>query len=242
MSMSLIHEALKKAEQKEKPNIEASSLPQKSASPPPKKRGLRVYLLLILLLLSIAGVGYFRFYKPHQEVISKAALAPQPSLLPQESSKEQLWLEAEQIFSNQDWNRGLQVFQRLLLTDPTNPEVYNNLGMIYKKMGQTKEAYKQYENALAIKPDYPEALNNLGALLLADLRLGEAKQNFEKAIVLKSNYPEPFFNLGVILEAQGDHRGALKNYQQFLELATDLDADLYSKIKRRLSLLERRLL
>ena len=244
--MSLIHDALKKTEKEKKQKLDLPSLsPEGNKGNEEQEKGqsknTRVTVLVAVLLVVLVGVAYLRIIRPAQMKSPEAVSSSLPEVSTQVVSKEQLWTQAEEIFVNQDWRRGREVFQKLILVDPTNPEVYNNLGVAYKKTGATKEAYKQYEKALAIQPDYPEALNNLGSLLLADLRLSEARQKLEKAIQIKGDYPDPYFNLGIILEAQGDNKGAIVHYEDFLRLADDLDLSLRRKIKQRLKLLKRRL-
>jgi Flp pilus assembly protein TadD len=240
--MSLIYDALKKTEGKTGQDSSGSApLGGKSS---PKSGGssqVRIGILVGIAVMAAGAVGYFRFYLPHQQKQQASVLMPKAAIVPQLSTKEALWDLSATILANEDWTQGQQVFQRLILIDPTNPEAYNNLGIVFKKLGRSKEAYRQYEKALAIKPDYPEALNNLGTLLLNDFRLSEAKVKLERAIELKTDYVDPYFNLGVILEAQGDHKSAMRHYENFLSLAKDIDSNLRFKIKQRVKMLEHRL-
>ena len=207
----------------------------------PQRSQVRVIVLVVVLVVALGAVGYFRFYRPQRMAARAASSAPASTAATQLSSKEDLWAKAEEVRTNEDWYQGQEIFQRLALIDPANPKVYNNLGLIYKKLGKTKQAYQQYEKALAIDPNYPEALNNLGSLLLADTRLNEAKEKLSRAVTLKEDYPDPYFNLGVILEAQGDAKGAINYYGEFLQRGQDLDADLRSQVEQRIKLLQRRL-
>ena len=61
--------------------------------------------------------------------------------------------------------------------DPTNPQLFFNLGVISFNDGKVEEAKKNYEKAIELKEDYGDAYLNLAVVIM----------NQEKAIVDEMN-------------------------------------------------------
>lgn len=61
--------------------------------------------------------------------------------------------------------------------DPENPEVYNLLGMVYRKTGRFQEALEVYQRGLDVAPKHKNLLRNSGILL--DVYLDMPKQALE---------------------------------------------------------------
>ena len=83
-------------------------------------------------------------------------------------------------------NKNLQdaqnYYQKVLKIDPNFLPAHNNLGIIFKELGEIQKAKGYYEKAIEINPNYADAHNNLGIIFK---ELGEnqkAKDCFEKAI------------------------------------------------------------
>jgi tetratricopeptide (TPR) repeat protein len=92
--------------------------------------------------------------------------------------------------------------------DPTQPEVYNLLGMAYDQLEDSHKAVAMFEEFARLAPNRPEALNNLGA---SYLRLGDApkaEQAFRHALALRPSDPGTLYNLGALLNAQRQYAQA----------------------------------
>ncbi len=101
-----------------------------------------------------------------------------------------------------------------------NPKVYNNLGLVYGKTGQFKEALAILDSALKIENDFSEAHNNRGNALAGLNRFEEAIPEFEKAIEQNKKYAEAYRNLGSTY-------GNIKQYEKalgYFEKAFNLDS------------------
>jgi len=64
--------------------------------------------------------------------------------------------------------------------DPYEADALNSLGVVYSKIGKTREAMQSFRQALATRPDYPPAMYNLGALSLADKNRDLAMEQYSK--------------------------------------------------------------
>lgn len=143
-------------------------------------------------------------------------------------------IDAIKDFKDGNYEASKQKWDRLVSLTPTDSEVYNNLGVVLKKLGRKDEAREAYRTALSLNPSYPEALNNLGVLLLEKLLTEEATQLFQKALQLNPEYAEPYFHLALAMEESKNFKGALENYQTFMNLSKDLTPELKSQIEIRM--------
>lgn len=230
--MSLIHEALKKAE-KEKRTMGDGKVSQPVILQRQRKNNKRFFSLVALLILSVGVFVYFRFYQKPKSILLPEPNGSIPS--PEQKTPEAIKKRALQLYKENQMEESLTLWKSLNLLIPTDPEIYNNMGVVLKKMGKKEEAYKAYQNALALKEDYAEALNNLGVLYLSDGQKEKAKINFEKATSLSSNYADPYFNLAILLEQEGENPRAYLSYQKFLELSPTLEASLKMKIEEKMT-------
>ncbi len=228
--MSLLHEALKKAEG------EKGELPKGEAfvdlEEPEKKRPVRVYLLAGLTALSLILVLTLEFFPRRRG----GPVNPAPLVATEKLSTDvgQLALQAEEKVKTGDWNGAKRLLEQWVLFEPLNPEAYNNLGLAYKKTGDPERAREHYRKALAIRPDSPETLNNLGVLSLTEGRLTEAEEYFLKALAAKPDYADPVFHLALIQEAQGRGGQARENFEKFLVLSPELERSFAAEIRERI--------
>ncbi|MBI2083288.1 MAG: tetratricopeptide repeat protein [Deltaproteobacteria bacterium] len=236
--MSLLHEALKKAE-KTKASATPSEIFVDGVVDPPKKTDIRLYLLLAIALMGLLVAVYFQFLKPQGGISARSALSPPTPLgIAGGPGVPALHEEAEGYLKTGQWAKARGILEKLVILEPLDPESYNNLGLALKKLGNKEGAYEQYKKALALRADYPEAMNNLGALYLADKKFDEARNQFQRLLELKPDSAEAHFHIGLIAEAQGKNEEARRSYQKFLELAKDLDPQFFMEVQNRIKTLE----
>lgn len=235
--MSLILDALKKAD-KDRQQEEGKRLPPINPIISDRKRSSKkTFLLIILLILSVGLFATLRYFKnPGSAAIPPPITQIQKPIQPQ--NPEGLKNEAIRLFQENKLEESLIFWERLTMLLPTEAEIYNNQGLVLKKMGRREEARQAYKKGLALKEDYPEALNNMGVLLLSEGNKEEAKQYFQKAIQLKQNYPDPYFNLALVFEQEGNFKTAVKTYNDFLSRSPKVGEDLRQKIQKKLIRLE----
>ena len=238
--MSLIHDALKKAEQEKKP-IDPSLNPAKGSLPNPiisdQTPAPKINRILFILLgISLLFFIYMRFLKKPRTTTTPQPLAA-ANLFKTSDDLVTLKKSALQLFQKNRFEESLAVWGKLTLLYPTDAEVYNNMGFVLKKMGRKEEAYQAYSKALALKKDYPELLNNFGVLYLNDGQKNQAKKYFKDAIALSEEYADPYFNLAIAFEQEGNTKQAAQNYQQFLKLSPKIEGTLKEKIEKKIDLL-----
>ena len=79
---------------------------------------------------------------------------------------------------------------------PKLPNLYNLLGLIYKKKVEIDNAIKAFEKAIEIQPNFAFAFNNLGDIYKQIEKSELAISNYKRAIELNPGLVEPYNNLG----------------------------------------------
>ena len=125
---------------------------------------------------------------------------------------------AVQNHQNNNLQDAQNYYQKVLKIEPNNTPTLNNLGVIFKGLGDLQKAKDCYEQAIKINPNYADAHNNLGNIFngLGDLQ--KAKDCYEQAIKINPNYADAHNNLGVIFKKLGEHQKAKTCYEKVLEI------------------------
>ena len=83
-----------------------------------------------------------------------------------------------------------EILNEILKIRPDTVNVYNNLGVLYRKKGDFKRALTSYQKALRIHSDQPQIYYNMGRLWLEMKDSGKAGEQFEKALKLDPDFRE----------------------------------------------------
>lgn len=241
--MSLIHKALKKAEGPER---------EEAPTPPVeefigKKPGLKEQLTprtIVLLVIAILAFAFLLYKKTYHKTLESQPVASSPAAQlgtpaqqlpsPTNLSAEILVDEAKKFYGLGKIDEALSRFLEASLKNPASAEIFNNIGLIYKKKNDMAQAENYYRKALAIKPDYAEALNNLGVLKANAGEPLDAAIYLKKALAINSTYADAYFNLAVLNDGEGNFREAIVNYKSFLQYTDVDDENLLDKIRGRI--------
>nr|WP_319392530.1 tetratricopeptide repeat protein [uncultured Desulfobacter sp.] len=90
---------------------------------------------------------------------------------------------AAEIYMDTDkLGKAEDMLNELLESGTNSLNVFNTLGVLYRKKGDIKEAMKQYKKALRIHPDEPYIYYNIGRLYLDAKNATKAKTYFQAAL------------------------------------------------------------
>ena len=81
-------------------------------------------------------------------------------------------------------------YHEVLEINPSHSQALNNLGIIFKGLGEHQRAKSYFEKAIEINPNYVDALNNLGTIFIELKENQKAIGCYEKAIKINPNYAE----------------------------------------------------
>lgn len=245
--MSLIHQALKKLERKptDKDSLAGVQLVQEK---PVRPMGNRRRLIVLIVCNLVALVYLAWSWKPghlsnlfHRQTpaVALVPIPPVPMFGADPTSSMNPELAAIQKralrhYRQQEWRESRDLMQELTLKEPLNPEHYNNLGLVLRKLGRWEDALEQYRKALQLDPQYAVAHNNVGVLYLAQGDQEMAQHFLNKAIETNASYADPYLNLGFLFEMRGDLPSARRSYQAFLENLTETEDPMHAEVKKHL--------
>ena len=74
--------------------------------------------------------------------------------------------------------------------DPDSINIYNSLGVLYRKKGDVEEALKNYQKALTVHPEEPYIHYNIGRLYLEMENLEKARFHFKQSLRFDPNFQD----------------------------------------------------
>lgn len=86
-------------------------------------------------------------------------------------------VEADMVYKQGNIERYNELMQEMTALDPSNPDLYNNLGVANAKLGLNDEAIKYYNKAIELNPENPGALINIAVLILSGEKEYNEKMN-----------------------------------------------------------------
>ena len=124
---------------------------------------------------------------------------------------------AIQNHKNNNLQEAQNYYQKVLKIDPNLAVVHNNLGIIFKELGEIQKAQSCYEKAIKGDPNFAEPYHNLGFLFQCEGDIQKAKSYYEKAIKYDPNLANSYHNLGSLLQSEGDIQKAKSYYEKAIE-------------------------
>jgi len=114
-----------------------------------------------------------------------------------------------------DNESAIQLFRRLLETEPSNMEAYQLLAQTLDSAGRTAEAEKTLQQAIRLRPGYWPLHNTLGNFYLRHQDYARAEQELKAAAALAPN-AVVYSNLGALYFKMGRWAEAASNFETSL--------------------------
>ncbi len=96
------------------------------------------------------------------------------------SSKPSKLQVAEKAMKAGNYNRAIELLQKVVAGDSQNADAWNDLGFSQRKLKKFDQALGAYQKALAIDPEHRGANEYLGELYLQTGNLAKAKERLKK--------------------------------------------------------------
>ena len=237
--MSLIHDALKKAENKDKeiqePSIGSgiSSMGQITEDIE-KTNSKRTYILAGVLVLVLIIVIYIWLKPDSGDETQPAKTGTEQTADSANVNVGILKKRAIEAYRADNYPTAWSTLQSAVNMDGSDPELWNNMGLIAKKRGDIAKAKECYGKALALSPNYPETMNNLAIVYMNEGNFTKAKELLENALKLVPAYVEANFNLAYLYDTKGDSENASKYYKRFLEVGGNYSSSVVDSVRDRI--------
>lgn len=130
-------------------------------------------------------------------------------------TKEKANAKLNHAFLNGDFKPAIAAYQKLILKDNSDHELFNDLGVAYLESGNISESVKALKKATQLS-DTCINWNNYGRALLKHKFFSESRVAFSKARALDSKDPQPWYNIVVSLREEGLLSDSLEELKSFL--------------------------
>ena len=136
------------------------------------------------------------------------------------------------LMKEKKYQPAVEVFHSITQKRSDLVEPYLNMGIAYRKLGQSGNSLEAFTQAQKIKPDSVVIYNQLGVLYRNEGRFDEAKSAYLKAIAVDKTYSPAYRNLGILCDLYlRDFSCAIDNYMQYQTLTQGKDKQVSLWIK-----------
>jgi Flp pilus assembly protein TadD len=109
-------------------------------------------------------------------------------------------------------------YETMLKVTPNDPELHDDVAMLYLGMGFAANAVRHFQASAALKPESAPAHFNLGTAQAQAGRYDDAIKSFQNALARRSDYAVAHGNLGRVLLVKGEVAESLKHFQEAVRL------------------------
>lgn len=141
-----------------------------------------------------------------------------PVLIQQHNTIAGRFDEALKKFSNGDFEGAEEIYRRLIVELPLNPDIHNSLATALDSQKRYREAIAYYTKAILLKPDFAVALFNLANTLKKVGDLEGCRLNLIKVLEVDPDFVLAWQNLATIYFDQGNLEEAIKCLEHVLTL------------------------
>jgi Flp pilus assembly protein TadD len=230
--MSIIHDALKKAERERQPRSTGLAVYRGIRSAPRRWRGIVVTSMLVCASTAAAGVAW-RWLPPRGGWPTVSVTAPRPASLPGSGAiAEERTTRSAVVAAPRPVRQSPKTPLDSTLADipsagaaptlaseaPTSAVAAFEKAREADSKGQWEHAIQHYRQAIALDPTSSEAHNNLGHLYVRQRQMAAAIRAFQAALALDPNYAMARNNLGSAYLLVGEETLAIQEFLAALRI------------------------
>ena len=152
---------------------------------------------------------------------AEAKMACEAILVQQPNHWESITLLAELEAKQENSERAVEMYSRLVALRPDIPQPYYKRGNLLRKQARLDAALDSYDRAVALDPNYANAFCNRGVVLGLLNRLDDALISYERAIALNPGDALALYNRGDVLRELKRFSEALTSYDRALAVMPD---------------------
>ncbi len=147
------------------------------------------------------------------------------------SDWEKMYYDYQNTFATNDWNKRLEVTQKIVAAYPDAARAQVDLGNTYSGNNQTNEARTAYQKAIELDPKWVGGYSALwGSYVFSDPKdLKKGEENALKVVELTPKSSNAQVVLGDTYRAQNDMEKARAAYTKAIELEPDVATAYYKR-------------
>jgi tetratricopeptide (TPR) repeat protein len=124
-----------------------------------------------------------------------------------------------------------ELYLKAIELDPGFCDAMDNVGRIFRVLGEFDEAILYYKRSLEVLPTNQVALMNQGVAYLSAGRHHDATDTYQQLTQLAPENPEGHYGLGLVYTELGQWESAVSNYLAAEELYVERDSALVSDVR-----------
>jgi len=137
-------------------------------------------------------------------------------------SYQELIKSARVHFELNEYDKAIEIYEKVNNIKPDNYQVWFNLGIAYKKTSNLQKARKAFEKAIQIQNDDYQAWYYLGNINYAIVKPKDwAIKAYQRAVEIKPDYLEAWYSLGITYDDINKRHEARKAFRKVLEIKPD---------------------
>jgi len=148
--------------------------------------------------------------------------------------KHVLYLTAEWLYLQQDYDRARTMMQAALQIDRNFPAVLNRLGYVYAETGEQANAVASLERYAEVEPGSPNPEDSLGRVLRTTGDDRGSLEHFGAALQIDPTYFASQVGLADTLTLMGDFSSARKEYDRAFQIAGNSRDELNAEFQKAL--------
>jgi len=132
-------------------------------------------------------------------------------------------LLANIYFSQQDYEKAIELYNEVIKIEPEFSQAYNQLGYAYRYIGDYVRAEKAFKKYIELIPDDPNPYDSYAELLL---KMGEYEisiENYEKALKIDPDFMNSYVGLSSNYNIKREYKTARKYLKEFYLRAKNAD-------------------
>jgi tetratricopeptide (TPR) repeat protein len=126
------------------------------------------------------------------------------------------------FLEDEDWERAITAFTRLIKLEPDSAFIYDRRGIAYGRTERYDEAIADFSQAIAIDDSFAGAHNNRGLSYYKKYWFDEAIADYDRAIELSPDIAVFYANRGLAHSCKEDFHVAIADYSKAIELDPNL--------------------
>jgi tetratricopeptide (TPR) repeat protein len=129
-------------------------------------------------------------------------------------------LEAEAFESQENWDRAIAEYKKILEQEPKLPGIHYRLGRIFlsKSPAEVENATTEFDQELKIDPENASAEFMLGEIARQAGQWDDAIAHFSRASKLDEGFQEAYLALGMSLNSAGKFSNAIVPLQSYIKM------------------------
>ncbi len=131
---------------------------------------------------------------------------------------EELFIEGQFKFMDEDFQGAIVIFSRVIEMDPDAVKAYQARAIANLRLDNRQEALEDIDMAIQKEPSNPRLHYHKGAILMQFDQLDEAIEALSHAITLAPDYAPAYLLRSQVFEKLGEEEAAAADFSQSLNL------------------------